>query len=126
MNSVNPSSKKLLNAFVQAIKGIGFAVKSERNLRFHFIAVGSVVLLGFITNISGVEWVLILTLFGLVISMEMINTAIEKLCDVVQPEKDDRIRMIKDISAGAVLWTSLISLIAGLLIFIPKFFNNFI
>ena len=71
-------------------------------------------------DISSFEWLIILLLFALVISLELINTAIERLSDVVQPEIDNRIGIIKDISAAAVLWTSLMALIAGILIFIPK------
>lgn len=100
---------------------------TERNVQLHFLAIACVVILGFLLDISSFEWLTILLFFALVISMELINTAIEKLSDVVQPEKDMRIGVIKDISAAAVLWASIMALIAGFLIFIPKilhFFTN--
>lgn len=127
MNFENSSSRKLFSSFIPAFKGIGSAFRSEKNLRFHFIAVVCVVFLGFVFDISIIEWLLSLVLFAIVIAMELINTAIEKFCDLVQPEKDDRIRVIKDISASAVLWASLMAGVAGLLIFVPKisiFVNN--
>ena len=120
MNFTNSSSRKLFRTFIPAFKGIGSAFRSEKNLRFHFIVVVCVTILGFVFGISNIEWLLVLLLFANVIAMELINTAIERLCDFVQPEKDNRIRKIKDISAGAVLWASLMAGVAGLLIFIPK------
>ncbi|MDY0343373.1 MAG: diacylglycerol kinase family protein [Lentimicrobium sp.] len=123
MNFDNSSLNKLFGAFKPAFKGIGIAFKSERNLRFHSIAIGCVIIFSFVFYISVIEWLIILVFFALVIALELINTAIEKLCNVIQPEKDERIRIIKDISAGAVLWVAIMALIAGLLIFIPKIFS---
>ena len=116
----NSSLNTFFGSFLPAFKGIGIAFKSERNLRLHLIAVVFVTIISFALGISITEWLIILVLFALVISMELINTAIEKLSDVVQPEKDDRIGIIKDISAGAVLLSAIIALIIGFLIFIPK------
>ena len=116
----NSSLNTFFGSFLPAFKGIGSAFKSERNLRLHLIAVVFVTITSIAFGISITEWLIILVLFALVIAMELINTAIEKLSDVVQPEKDDRIRIIKDISAGAVLWVAIIALIIGFLIFIPK------
>ena len=116
----NSSLNTFFGSFLPAFKGIGSALKSERNLRLHLIAVVFVTITSIAFGISITEWLIILVLFALVIAMELINTAIEKLSDVVQPEKDDRIRIIKDISAGAVLCVAIIALIIGFLIFIPK------
>ena len=123
MNFVNSSLKKFFGAFLSAFKGIGIAFKSERNIRLQMIAAVCVIVFGFVFAISVTEWLLILVLLAMVIAMELINTAIEKLSDVIQPEIDERIRIIKDISAGAVLWVSIMALIAGLLIFITKIFT---
>lgn len=72
------------------------------------------------------EWLIIILFFGLVMSLELLNTAIEKLSDAFQPEKDTRIGVVKDASAAAVLWASIMALIAGFLIFIPKIMLIFI
>lgn len=66
------------------------------------------------------EWLIILLFFGLVIGLEALNTSIEKLADVVQPNSDKRIRIVKDLSAGAVLFSAICAMIAGTLIFLPK------
>lgn len=123
MNFKNSSLKKFFIAFIPAFKGLGLAFKSERNIRFQFIVVICVVVFSFAFNLALIEWLFILILFALVIALELINTAIENLCNAIQPEKDERIRIIKDISAGAVLWVSIIALITGLLIFVPKIFH---
>ncbi|MDY0103583.1 MAG: diacylglycerol kinase family protein [Lentimicrobium sp.] len=120
MNSVNPSFGKFFESFIPAIKGLVSAFKSEQNLRFHFILIVCVIFLGIVTNITLLEWLVIIVFFAIVISMELINTAIEKLSDFVQPERDNRIKIIKDISASAVFWAALMAFFAGLLIFIPK------
>jgi diacylglycerol kinase len=66
------------------------------------------------------EWLVIILFTALVISLEMFNSALEKLCDKVNPELDPQIKLIKDMAAGAVLWASLLSVVAGICIFIPK------
>jgi len=120
MNSEVSFLKKNLLAFKAAFNGIAIALRSERNLRFHYFAVAVVSISGFLIGMTNLEWLIILILFAIVISMEMINTAIERLCDLIQPEEDTQIGKIKDISAGAVLWTCLIAVAAALVLFVPK------
>jgi diacylglycerol kinase len=106
-----------------ACNGLGIALKGEQNLRFHFIMVAVVSAFGFALQINLVEWLIVLILFGLVIAVEMLNTSIEKLCNLIHPKKDVRIAEIKDIAAGAVLWISIVAAIAGIIIFFPKVLN---
>ena len=73
------------------------------------------------------EWIICIALFGLVISAEMFNTAIEYVVDIASPEKQEKAKRAKDIAAGAVLVNAIVSAIIGLQIFIPKiiiFFQN--
>jgi len=79
--------------------------------------------LGFIVSISPYQWLLVLFCIGLVISLEMINSAIEIFCDMVTTDFHPKIRIIKDVAAGAVLVASIISLVIGLFIFIPALTN---
>lgn len=109
-----------LKAFVYAFNGIVHFFMYDRNGRFHLGAALAAVLGGFALNISNTEWLIILLCTGLVIAFEMINAAIEKLCDVVHKEFHPAIKIIKDMSAGAVLWVSIISLLVGTFIFFPK------
>lgn len=82
-----------------------------------------VIFLGFWLNITITEWCICITLFGLVISLELVNTAIETVVDIAMPEKNEKAKKAKDISAAAVLMSAICSAIIGLIIFIPKIFK---
>jgi diacylglycerol kinase len=112
--------KKFFHAFIYAWKGIQHFFTHDRNGRIHLGAALASIFAGFIFKISVIEWVILFLCIALVIAFEMINAAIEKLCDVVHKEFHPAIKIIKDISAGAVLFVSIISAAAGLIIFIPK------
>lgn len=115
--------KKFINGFKYAFQGILDGLKSERNLKIHFIAMILVIIFGFIFKISKIEWMICIILFGIVIAGELFNTAIETVVDMVSPEKNDKAKKAKDVSAGAVLVLAISSAIIGLIIFIPKIFN---
>jgi len=111
---------KTIKSFGYAGKGIRLVFQSELNMKIHLIVGAIVVICGFIFSISFTEWMLCLLCFGLVIGMEMMNTAIEKLVDLVSPNHHPVAGKVKDIAAGAVLICAIISVIIGLLIFLPK------
>ena len=112
--------QKFFKAFAHAWKGIEHFFQHDRNGRIHLGAALASIFAGFIFKISAIEWVVILMCIALVVAFEMLNAAIEKLCDVVHKEFHPAIKVIKDVSAGAVLWVSIISAIIGAIIFIPK------
>ena len=119
-------NKKLINSFKYAFKGIGSSLKSERNMKIHFAMMVLVILAGIFLNISILEWITCFILFGLVISLEMVNTAIEIVVDMVSPEYNLKAGHVKDIAAGAVLINAIVAFIVGLLIFLPKIIRLFI
>lgn len=114
--------KKFLKGFKYAFEGILSALKSERNLKIHFIVMILVIVFGFVFEISKTEWIICIILFGIVISGELFNTAIETVVDMISLEKNDKAKKAKDVSAGAVLVLAIASVIIGLIIFIPKIF----
>lgn len=79
-----------------------------------------VCLAGWFFDISAIEWLVVVLCIVVVLVAEAFNAAIEKLCDLVEDRYNSRIKTIKDISAGSVLIAAIISLIAGLIIFLPK------
>ena len=81
-----------------------------------------VIIAGIVLKISAIEWIICLVLFGLVISLELVNTAIETTVDIAMPEINEKAKFAKDIAAGAVLFSAIISAIIGLIIFVPKLF----
>lgn len=119
-------NKKLINSFKFAFKGIGSSLKSERNMKIHFTMMFLVIIAGMLFSISMWEWITCFILFGLVISLEMVNTAIEIVVDIVSPKYDVRAGRAKDIAAGAVLVNAIVAAIVGLLIFLPKVIGLFI
>lgn len=114
--------KKLVNSFKYAYEGITTGIKEERNLKIHIMIMILVIILGIILKISKIDWIICIILFGFVISLELINTAIENTVDLITIEKNPKAKIAKDVAAGAVLIASITSAIIGLIIFIPKIF----
>ena len=112
--------KKLINSFKYAFEGIASSFKSERNMKIHVIIMIIVIIWGIIFKISAIEWIVCTILFALVISAELFNTALETIVDMVMPEINEKAKLAKDISAGAVLILAIASAIAGIIIFLPK------
>lgn len=113
-------TKKLINSFKYAIEGIISSFKTERNMKLHVLAMTLVILLGFIIRLSKLEWIICIILFAIVIAGELFNTAIETTVDIAMPQRNEKAKLAKDISAGAVLIVAIGSLIIGGIIFIPK------
>ena len=111
--------KKQLRSFRYAWQGIRGCVGREQNLSFHLIVTVAVMTLGFGLGITRGEWVAVCLCIGLVISAELFNTAIERLVDLVSPQRHPLAGQVKDIAAGAVLVCALAAIAAGLIIFVP-------
>ena len=113
---------KLIKSFGFAFNGIWLMVKNEQNARIHVFAAIVVVCAGFYFDISVYEWIAISIISGCVLSAEAVNSAIESLADIVSPGYNEKIKVVKDIAASAVLIIAIIAIIVGLLIFLPKIF----
>jgi diacylglycerol kinase (ATP) len=112
------------------IKSIGFAVKgayklvtTEHSVMVQFSLMILMIFAGFYFGISREEWMLQILAFGLVLAIEGLNTAVEKIADFIHPEFHNRIGFIKDIAAGAVLFAAFSAMAVGALIYVPKIFN---
>ncbi len=112
--------KKVLKSFKYAFDGIFTGIKEEQNMKIHITIMILVIIFGIMLKISKMEWIICIILFGLVISMELINTAIENTVDLVTKEKNEQAKIAKDVAAGAVLVSAIASAIIGLIIFVPK------
>ncbi len=109
-----------LKAFINALNGAIHFFKTERNGKIQAVVAILVLLAGFFLHLSPTEWILVLLCISSVLIPEMMNSALEHLCNLVHNEYHPLIKHIKDVSAGAVLVASLISSVIGLIIFIPK------
>ena len=105
---------------MHSFDGMRLLFKHERNAKIHLGITIGVMLLGFTLQINSNEWVALVLSIGLVLALEAINTALEKLCDVVMPKYDERIKEVKDIGAAAVLIAAIVSVAVGLIIFLPR------
>jgi len=111
---------------MRLIKSVGFAINGlrlcwkEPNFRIHLLVSAVVLVLGYWLSISAQEWGLVLLCMGLVLSVEMVNTAIEHLCNLLHPGQHPVIKLVKDVSAAAVLLAAFISVCCGAIIFLPK------
>jgi diacylglycerol kinase (ATP) len=111
--------KNRLKAFGYAFSGIRDSFLKETHMKLHLLSAVLVVALGLFLNVSKTDWLILALAIALVIAFEMINTAIEKLCDVIKPEQDPKIKYIKDVAAGAVLVVCVFALVAGFYVFLP-------
>lgn len=112
--------KKRILSFGYAINGIISFIRSEPHALLHLIATIIVVSAGFYFNITRSRWIAILMVIAMVWITEMLNTVIEKIMDHLSPDYHPRVKWIKDVAAGAVLVASIIAVIIGVLIFLPK------
>ena len=111
--------KKQLRSFRYAWQGIRQCVGREQNLSFHLITTVLVIGAGFAFGITRGEWTTICLCIGMVIGAELFNTAIERLVDLVSPQRNPLAGQVKDIAAGAVLVCALAAIAVGLIIFVP-------
>jgi diacylglycerol kinase (ATP) len=116
--------------FMGRLKSIGYAVKgcyklitTEHSIMVQFTLSIILIIAGFYFNISREEWMFQILAFGLVLAVESLNTAIEKVADFIHPEFSNRIGLIKDIAAGGVFFAAIAAISVGLLIYVPKFLN---
>ncbi len=115
--------------FSGRLKSIGFAVKgaiklitSEHSIMVQATIAVIMTIAGFYFGINRYEWMMQILVFGLVLGIEGINTAVEKIADFVHPEFHERIGFIKDIAAGAVFFAALTAIAIGCIIYFPYLF----
>jgi len=109
--------RNFLRSFIYAIHGLWSGIADQRNLKFQLGVAIVVIGAGFYLSITGIEWCIILLCIAMVIGLELVNTALENLVDLVTLERKPLAGKIKDIAAGAVLIVSILSVIIGTIIF---------
>ncbi|KXH87409.1 diacylglycerol kinase family protein [Sporosarcina sp. HYO08] len=114
--------RNFFKAFFYAWNGLLHGSHAERNVKFHLFFAVIVVVAGLLTGLSTVEWLVVIMLIGGVIALELVNTAIERVVDLVIQEQHPLAGQAKDLAAGAVLVFAIASAVIGCFIFIPKWF----
>lgn len=115
--------KKLLKSFKNAFRGIIATVKTERNMKIHIAVSVFVIALGIHVGLSAVHWAFVVIAIGLVMVAETVNTAIEKICDLISIKHNQKIKEVKDIAAGAVLIAAIVAVLIACCVFLPYFFS---
>jgi diacylglycerol kinase len=110
------------NSFGYAFSGLKAVFRTEHNMWIHAALTAVALLLGIWLRISAAEWMSLLIVMTLVWMAELFNTALEKTMDFISKEKHPQIKLVKDLSAAAVLVTAVAALAGGGIIFIPKLF----
>jgi len=114
---------RVIKSFACAFDGLKDCILHEKNFRIQYVIAIVMVIAGIFFSISISEWIVILLCFAVVLSFEIINSAIEKLCDLVCPDFNLTIKKVKDMSASAVLLSAIIAFVIGCIIFLPKIYT---
>lgn len=117
--------RDFLTSLAYALNGIKIAVKYEAHMRVHLFFAFLALMLGFFCRINEAEWLYLLLTITLVLFAELMNTALEANVDLTTKAKKYEAKVAKDAAAGAVLITSINSLICGWIIFVPKIIQIF-
>lgn len=114
---MKPVKSSLRATFTFAIQGIIHAFKAERNMKVHIAATAIVFIAGVLLGLTPLRWLFLALAVTLVISAELINTAVEAVVDLVSPDEHPLARIAKDTAAGAVLITALFAVVVGIMVF---------
>lgn len=121
----NLKNKNVFEKFKNAFSGIWYGIKNTKVLYFDLISFILVIISGFVFKISIIEWALALFCSALIMSLELVNTAIEEAVNLAEPSYNKIAKASKDVAAGAVLLAAIFSAVIGLIIFLPKIISLF-
>lgn len=116
---------KRIKGIIIAISGMFFLLKNEDSIKVQSLCIILFVFLGYYFDITKNEWIIHIILIGFILTAEALNTVAEKICDIINPDYDSRIKLIKDIAAGAVSFAVISSIIVLLIIYYP-YINHFL
>lgn len=105
-----------------ALKGFMWLIRYENSIITQSIVAIGFTMLGFFLEINRIEWALQILAIGLVLAIESLNTAVEKVCDFIHPDFHHKIGLIKDIGSGAVAFAVFTAFLIACLIYIPYLF----
>ena len=114
--------KRLFKSFGYALHGLKKILKEEQNLQIQISVAILVLILAAVYDVSRYEWIVLVLVIGLVMLMEIANSAVERITDILKPRLNHYVREIKDITAAAVLVATLIAIVTGIMVFWPYLF----
>lgn len=116
--------RNLLESFRFAFTGLWYALRTQRNTRIHLSIAAGVIVLGLWLGLTSTQWAVLALTIGFVLVSEMLNTVAETLIDLVSPGYHPLAKIVKDVTAAAVLLGAIISVIVGLLILGPPLWER--
>ncbi len=118
-------SRNIFESFRFAFSGLWYALRTQRNTRIHLTITAAVVVLGLFLGLSYVQWAVVTLTIGFVLVSEMLNTVAETLVDLTSPGYHPLAKIVKDVTAGAVLLAAIVSIVVGLLVLGPPLWERF-
>lgn len=116
----NLNTKSLISVIKYSLNGIyEYAKEGKSFILYSFCAILEIIL-GFIFNINGLEWILIICMLGIILAIELLNTAVERACDAITLEYNESVKVAKDCGSGATFIIFIVMLILNIIIFYPK------
>ena len=115
--------KRLSSSLKYAFDGLKYAYKNEQSMTVHIVVTILVMMFGFIFEISSYEWIIVVLCIGIMMCVELVNTSIEAVVDLVTKKYDEKAKITKDVAAAVSVMFSITSIIVGLIIFAPKIIN---
>ena len=117
--------KRFLKSFKYSLDGLKYAYKNEQSMLVHLIVTIIAITLGILFKISNFEWIITIFLLSVTASLELLNTAIEAVCDMVTLEYNKLAKVAKDTASASVFFTSMLGAVSGFIIYVPKFIELF-
>jgi undecaprenol kinase len=119
-------SRNLFESFRFAFSGLWYALRTQRNTRIHLAVAVAVAGLGLWLDLAPIQWAVLVLTIGVVLVSEMLNTVAETLVDLVSPGYHPLAKVVKDVTAGAVLLAAIISIVVGLLVLGPPLWERLV
>ena len=113
-------SSNIFDSFRYAFAGVAHAFRTQRNMKVHAAIAAAVCVAGVAFGVSHVEWAVLALTIGLVVQVEIMNTAVEAVVNKASPEAHPLARVAKDCAAGAVVVSAITAVIVGVIIFLPR------
>ena len=120
MKSRNLTPKSVYQTIKNSLSGIKYYASDGKSILLYLLGCLIEILMGFVYNINGLEWILIIVILGFILSIELINTAIEATCDAITKEYNPLIKIAKDCASGATFVMFIVAIILNIIIFLPK------
>ena len=116
----NLTPRSILQTVKNSLNGIKCYAKDGKSILLYLFGVVIETIMGFVYNINGLEWILIICILGFILAIELINTAIEATCDAISKEYNPLIKIAKDCGSGATFIMVVVAIILNIIIFLPK------